>query len=166
MLGGREADYPQAAAAVDVSANRVALELRGDDAVDVLAQGCSLDLHPSVFEPGSCAQTLLARAQVILVRPDSGTVPVLVRPSFAPYLRAWLEDAVAGWVTPARCATPVERSSQTRRKGHLAALYSGARLDANGVGGGFPGKRAAKRRPPLSGGACGLVRTAGEHGAP
>ncbi len=96
VLGGSEEDYPQSAAAVDVSANRVILELAGGDAADVLAQGCSLDLHPSVFAPGSCAQTLLARAQVILVRPDESRFLVLVRPSFAPYLRAWLEDAIEG----------------------------------------------------------------------
>ena len=99
VLGGREADHPQSAAAVDVSANRVILELTGADAADVLAQGCSLDLHPSVFAPGSCAQTLLARAQVILVRPDESRFLVLVRPSFAPYLRAWLEDAIEGATT-------------------------------------------------------------------
>jgi sarcosine oxidase subunit gamma len=99
VLGGSERDHPQSAAAVDVSANRVILELTGADSVEVLAQGCSLDLHPSVFAPGSCAQTLLARAQVILVRPDESRFLVLVRPSFAPYLRAWLEDAIEGATT-------------------------------------------------------------------
>ena len=96
VLGSREADHPQSAAAVDVSANRVILELTGGDAMDVLAQGCSLDLHPSVFASGSCAQTLLARAQVILVRRDETRFLVLVRPSFAPYLRAWIDDAIEG----------------------------------------------------------------------
>ena len=59
----------------------------------MLAQGCSLDLDR--FEPGRCAQTLLARAQVILYRPDADTFRILVRPSFAAYLRAWLGDATA-----------------------------------------------------------------------
>jgi sarcosine oxidase subunit gamma len=96
VLGGREEDYPDAAAAVDVSAGRVCLEFSGDDVENVLARGCSLDLHPSVFPPGRCAQTLLARAEVILHRTDVQTFRILVRPSFAPYLRAWLEDALAG----------------------------------------------------------------------
>jgi sarcosine oxidase subunit gamma len=100
VLGGHEEDYPEAAAAVDVSANRVALELSGPDAAEVLAQGCSLDLHPSVFAPGSCAQTLLARAQVILVRPEERRFLVLVRPSYAPYLRAWLADAIGAATSP------------------------------------------------------------------
>lgn len=96
VLGGGEADFAGAAAAVDVSANRVGFALEGDDVEEVLAQGCSLDLHPSVFAPGRCAQTLLARAQVILLREESRRFLVLVRPSFAPYLRAWLEDAIDG----------------------------------------------------------------------
>ena len=94
-LGGRESDYPEAHAAVDVSANRVCLELSGPGAADVLARGCALDLHPSVFPPGRCAQTLVARAQVILLRTGDDTFRLLVRPSFAPYLRAWLRDAGA-----------------------------------------------------------------------
>jgi sarcosine oxidase subunit gamma len=47
-----------------------------------------------VFSPGRCAQTLLARAQVIHVRDDLETFRILVRPSFAGYLRAWLQDAI------------------------------------------------------------------------
>ena len=94
VLGGREEEYPGAAAAVDVSANRVGFALSGPGAADVLAQSCSLDLHPAAFPPGRCAQTLVARAQVILLRPDEDTFHLLVRPSFAPYLRAWLEDAL------------------------------------------------------------------------
>jgi sarcosine oxidase, subunit gamma len=94
VVGGREKDYPDAAAVVDVSANRVCFELRGEDVEDVLAQGCSLDLHSSEFAPGRCAQTLLAKAQVILHRTERETFRILVRPSFAPYLRAWLEGAL------------------------------------------------------------------------
>ncbi len=95
VLGGREEDYAGMPAAVDVSANRICLELSGDGAADVLARGCALDLHPSVFPPGRCAQTLVARAQVILYRTEDA-FRLLVRPSFADYLRAWLRDAGAG----------------------------------------------------------------------
>jgi sarcosine oxidase subunit gamma len=87
VLGGREEDYPDAAAAADVSANRVVFELAGPG--DALATGCAVEV-----EPGRCAQTLLARAQVILFRPEPERWWILVRPSFAPYLRAWLEDAL------------------------------------------------------------------------
>jgi len=96
VLGAAEGDYPDAAAAVDVSANRVAFELSGDSAEDVIAQGCSLDLHPSVFPPGRCAQTLLAAVPVILLHVDAAMWLILVRPSYANYVRAWLADAIEG----------------------------------------------------------------------
>jgi sarcosine oxidase, subunit gamma len=89
VLGGREEDYTSASAAVDVSANRVLFELAGQGAADVLASGCSVEV-----ETGRCAQTLLARSQVIVFRPGAERWWILVRPSFVPYLRAWLEDAV------------------------------------------------------------------------
>jgi sarcosine oxidase subunit gamma len=91
VLEGREQDF-SGAAAVDVSANRVCVELAGAGAAGVLASGCSLDLD--AMEPGRCAQTLLARAQVILLQRAPNRWWILVRPSFAPYLRAWLEDAL------------------------------------------------------------------------
>lgn len=83
-----------ASSVVDVSANRTTLSVAGPHARAVLAKGCSLDLHPRVFGPGRCAQTLLARAQVILRQVDAEpTYHVLVRGSFAPYLADWLADA-------------------------------------------------------------------------
>jgi len=96
VLGGAESDFAEASAAVDVSANRVAFDLSGPNALDVLVSGCALDLDEVAFPVGGCAQTLLARAQVILVRHDTHVFRILVRPSFAPYLRAWLADAIAG----------------------------------------------------------------------
>ncbi|MGW0201911.1 sarcosine oxidase subunit gamma family protein, partial [Nonomuraea sp. NPDC003201] len=62
------------------------------------AHGCALDLHPRAFGPGRCAQTMLARAQVVLVPREDGFL-VLVRSSFAAYLAEWLLDAAAEYVT-------------------------------------------------------------------
>jgi sarcosine oxidase subunit gamma len=61
----------------------------------VLAKGCSLDLHPSVFGPGAAAQTMLGLAGVVLIPvDDSGTdYRILVRSSFARHLAEWLVDA-------------------------------------------------------------------------
>jgi sarcosine oxidase subunit gamma len=84
-------------AVVDVSANRTMLALTGPDALDVLASGCSVDLDPRVFGPGRCAQTMLARANVILIPMSVAAevdVRILVRPSFARYLVEWIEDAL------------------------------------------------------------------------
>jgi sarcosine oxidase, subunit gamma len=87
-LAGRHATV------VDVSAQRTAIEVAGSAARDVLARGCSLDLHPRAFSPGRCAQTLLARAGVVLLqRGEEPAYLVLVRASFAEYLAAWLLDA-------------------------------------------------------------------------
>jgi sarcosine oxidase subunit gamma len=96
VLGGREEDYPNAAGAVDVSASRIVFELNGEGVRDVLAQGCSLDLRPASFGPGSCARTLLARADAILHCTGDDAFRVLVRRSYAPYVRVWLEDAIEG----------------------------------------------------------------------
>ena len=96
------------AAIVDLSANRVALELAGAGAVEVLASVCGLDLHPRSFPPGRCAQTLLAAAPVILQRLTGEAQPrfrILVRPSLARYAQDWLEDAIAG-VAAAEAAFP------------------------------------------------------------
>lgn len=77
---------------VDVSANRVALELFGPQTKEILSKGCALDLHPRAWRPGICAQTMLARAQVI-IHERSDSTGILVRPSFADYLVDWLIDA-------------------------------------------------------------------------
>ena len=71
--------------AVDVSANRVAIELTGAARFDLLAHVCPLDLDPRVWATGRCAQTLLGRAQVIL-QERTETTGILVRPSFADYV--------------------------------------------------------------------------------
>ncbi|MCX4809153.1 sarcosine oxidase subunit gamma [Streptomyces sp. NBC_01239] len=84
----------------DVSAQRTTLLVSGARARDLLAHGCSLDLHPRAFGPGRCAQTMLARAQVVVVaRNELGAgFWVLVRSSFAGYLTDWLLDAAAEYV--------------------------------------------------------------------
>ncbi|RVX38949.1 sarcosine oxidase subunit gamma [Nonomuraea polychroma] len=94
----REALGDRHGSVVDVSAQRTTLLVGGPRARDVLAHGCALDLHPSVFGPGSCAQTMLARAQVVLLSQQEGFL-VLVRSSFAAYLAEWLLDAATEYVT-------------------------------------------------------------------
>lgn len=80
---------------VDVSANRTMLELWGPSARAVLETGCAIDLHPRAFGPGRCAQTLVARINVILHQLTSEPLyRILVRPSFSGYLASWLRDAL------------------------------------------------------------------------
>jgi sarcosine oxidase subunit gamma len=81
---------------VDVSANRTLLEIRGRKARDLLAHGVPIDLDERSFGPGRCAQTLLAKAQVIIERfSDDLAFDLHIRSSFAPYVTEWLLDAAA-----------------------------------------------------------------------
>jgi sarcosine oxidase, subunit gamma len=83
---------PSGGAAVDVSDQRTELWLRGAAARELLASGCALDLRPSSFPHGSCAQTLLGQVGVLLAA-DDDDVRVLVRTSYAGHLAGWLLDA-------------------------------------------------------------------------
>jgi sarcosine oxidase subunit gamma len=84
------------AAATDVSASRAVIALAGPHARTVLAKGCGLDLHPRSFASARCAQTLLARAQVILHQvADTPAYRLHVRVSFAAYVAEWLLDAAS-----------------------------------------------------------------------
>jgi sarcosine oxidase, subunit gamma len=86
---------------VDVSAQRTTLRLRGEHARDLLAGGCSLDLHPRMFGRGAAAQTLLGQAGIVLMAlDDTGThYQIVVRSSFAGYLTSWLLDAATEYRT-------------------------------------------------------------------
>ncbi|MQY36582.1 Sarcosine oxidase subunit gamma [Streptomyces sp. RB17] len=91
----RSAAGDEPVSVTDVSAQRTTLLVGGPRARDLLAHGCALDLHPRAFGPGRCAQTALARTQVVLVARDEPRAGfwVLVRSSFAGYLADWLLDA-------------------------------------------------------------------------
>jgi len=80
---------------VDVSANRTVLEIRGVGARDLLAHGVPIDLDLRSFAANQCAQTLLAKAQVIIERRDGSDFHIYARTSFASYVANWLLDAVA-----------------------------------------------------------------------
>lgn len=99
-VGLREAVGDQGAV-IDVSAQRTTLSLHGEHVRDVLATGCSLDLHPRVFGAGSAAQTTVGLAGVVLLAlDDTGThYQLLVRSSFSRYLAAWLLDATVEFST-------------------------------------------------------------------
>ncbi|HZD53754.1 MAG TPA: sarcosine oxidase subunit gamma family protein, partial [Woeseiaceae bacterium] len=79
---------------VDVSHSYTCVRLAGSHSRDLIAAGCALDLDPSSFHAGHCAQTLLARAQVLLRALDGNdSFEIWVRNSFARYLIQWLLDA-------------------------------------------------------------------------
>ena len=90
----REALDGRHAALVDVSHSRTILALSGPGARAVLSKGCPLDLHPRAFPAGSCAQSRLAKCQVLihLVR-ETPEFEIYLPRSSGEYLWLWLEDA-------------------------------------------------------------------------
>jgi len=88
-----EAAAPYGGMAVDVSAQRTSLRVRGAAARRLLASGCAIDLRPASFPRGRCVQTLLGQAGVLLVALADDDLQLFVRPSFAGYVADWLVDA-------------------------------------------------------------------------
>lgn len=79
---------------VDTTDNQTTIRIHGAHARDVLEKGCPLDLHQHSFGPGQCAQSVIAKADVLIhQRDDASTYDVFVRCSFARYLWDWLVDA-------------------------------------------------------------------------
>jgi sarcosine oxidase subunit gamma len=70
---------------VDVSANRVVIELTGPSRHDLLSSACPIDLHPRSWGDGRCAQSVFAAAQVLLHERERAT-RLFVRPSFASFV--------------------------------------------------------------------------------
>lgn len=82
------------AAVTDVTDAKVTFAITGPAATDLLRKGCPIDVHPRIFKSGSCAQTALARANVIVVCAAAGAqYTVIADRSDADYLWRWLEDA-------------------------------------------------------------------------
>lgn len=78
----------------DVSDSRAVIALTGARARDVLMKGCSLDLHARVFNAGDCAQSSLARCDMLLHQiNEMPTYDVYIHRSFSDYAWRWLEDA-------------------------------------------------------------------------
>ena len=95
ILAGFRADLAGTHALVsDVTHAKTCLQLAGEGSRDVLAKGCSLDLHPRTFTLDNCAQSLLGRCHMLLHMCD--TQPrynIYVGRSFADYAWKWLCDA-------------------------------------------------------------------------
>ena len=91
------------AAITEVGESRTCIRVSGPRARALLQKGCPLDLHPSVFRAGACAQSILAKSGVTLhlFADESATqagaegpmFDIYVLRSFAEYLWDWLEDA-------------------------------------------------------------------------
>ena len=83
------------AAVNSLSGGQIALRLSGEHCRELLAKGCTLDFHPRVFSAGCCAQSGLAKANVLIACLDDDRFELVVRRSFADYLLRWLQHAGA-----------------------------------------------------------------------
>lgn len=95
-------------AVVDLSHARIVLRIAGEHSRDLLARGCSLDLHPRKFAAGECAQSLLGQVSVLLHRREAETFDLFVARSYAVSVWDWLTGAAAGFgyvVLPADSGT-------------------------------------------------------------
>lgn len=81
-------------AVTDVTDYFVVIEMRGADCRDVLARGCSLDMHPRNFGAGQCAQSHFSHATVLLHQINDTDFDVQVRWTYAQYLWGYLRKAV------------------------------------------------------------------------
>lgn len=91
------------AAVTAVGESLVCIHLAGPRAADVIAKGCPLDLHPSVFATGQCAQSHLSKTAITLHLVDDTAdggrgFDLYTRRSFADYLWHWLSDAAREYV--------------------------------------------------------------------
>ena len=90
----REALHGLHASVSDLSGGQIVMQLSGPHVRDVLAKGCTLDLHPDEFKAGASAQCGLAKASVLIGLVDASPVfQIVVRRSFADYIARWLEHA-------------------------------------------------------------------------
>ena len=82
-------------AAVNVlSGGQLAMSLAGSRVRELLAKGCTIDLHSRSFTPGMCVQSGLAKASVLIaLLRDDDAFTLVVRRSFADDLLRWLTDA-------------------------------------------------------------------------
>jgi heterotetrameric sarcosine oxidase gamma subunit len=85
---------------------------------DLLAKGCALDLHPTVFREGACAVTGFAHLRCLLFRFGAG-FRLFVGRSYAASLAEWLIEAAAEFGLASSDKAPREAPiSETRPCNH------------------------------------------------
>jgi len=83
---------------VDVSHRQSALAVRGTQAEALLSCGCPLDLCEQAFPVGSCTRTMLAKAEIVLWRTETGGFRIEVWRSFVGYVACFLAEAARGLI--------------------------------------------------------------------
>ena len=78
---------------VDISHRNTAFTVSGPKAETLLASGCLLDLHVSVFPVGMATRTIYSKADIVLWRMAADTFHVELWRSFVPFVWGLLEEA-------------------------------------------------------------------------
>jgi sarcosine oxidase subunit gamma len=81
------------AAVTDQGHGRIIIRIEGAASRDLLAKGCSIDLHPSHARPGDCWQTEIAHVPVLLHQVDAAQFDAYVARSYGQSFWEWLLDA-------------------------------------------------------------------------
>ncbi len=83
-----------ASAAVNiVTDSKTLITAEGSNVRDMLAVGCSIDLHPGVFTNDYCVQTLLGRVQIVLRKTSiRDQFQIFVDRTYAAFLWEWLRE--------------------------------------------------------------------------
>lgn len=82
-------------ALADVSHRTVTLSLEGEEVEAVLSAGCPLPLDEAAFPADRATRTLLAKSEIVLWRRTPERFHIEVAVSFAPYVVAFLAQAIA-----------------------------------------------------------------------
>ncbi len=80
-------------AATDMSSSNVCFALRGPAARTVLAMGCGIDMHRSVFKTGQCIHTNFANVLLFIVAVEDNNFDLYVDRSHARYLSDWFASS-------------------------------------------------------------------------
>ena len=78
---------------VDVSSGQIILDLKGEEVLNILSKGCSVDLHEKYFNVGQCVQTSIDKINVICFPLANNHIRIIVRRSYSEALFAWFKDA-------------------------------------------------------------------------
>ena len=89
------ADAARNSAVNDVTHGRIVLRIKGPSARDILAKGCPLDLHPTAFPTGACAQSLMGKINVTIDCLDADEFDITTGRAYAKSLWAWMTGAAA-----------------------------------------------------------------------
>jgi sarcosine oxidase subunit gamma len=96
MLAKLAAGLKGLATIIDQSDGKAVLRISGPRAREVLAKGCSLDLNPRVFKPGSAGTTPVALIDCVIWQVDeTPSYDLAVPASFAESFWSWLTASAA-----------------------------------------------------------------------